>query len=55
MDSPGLGKQLGNGIVFRLTSVGVIVIVAADDGLWDLSDMALAVAVSTFLSGLCTS
>lgn len=52
----GLGTHLVNGIVSLLISVGVTVAVADDDdGPWGLSDMALAVAVSAFLSGFFTS
>ena len=52
----GFGKHLLNGIVSLVISVAVTVVMADDDdGPWDLSDMALAVAVSSFLSGFFTS
>ena len=52
----GFGKHLLNGIVSLVISVVVTVVMADDDdGPWDLSDMALAVAVSSFLSGFFTS
>jgi len=51
----GFGKHLLNGIVSLVISVAVTVAMADDDGPWDLSDMALAVAVSSFLSGFFTS
>ena len=52
----GLGKHLVNGIVSLVVSVGVTVALADDDdGPWGLGDMALAVAISSFLSGFFTS
>lgn len=52
----GLGKHLVNGIVSLVISVGVTVAAAGDDdGPWDLGEVALAVAVSAFLSGFFTS
>jgi len=52
----GFGKHLVNGIVSLVVSVGVTVALADDDdGPWGLDDMALAVAVSSFLSGFFTS
>ncbi|QGA81247.1 hypothetical protein [Halomicrobium sp. LC1Hm] len=52
----GFGKHLVNGIVSLVVSVGVTVALADDDdGPWGLGDMALAVAVSSFLSGFFTS
>lgn len=50
------GKHLVNGIVSLVISVGITVAMADDDdGPWDLSDMALAVGISAFLSGFFTS
>jgi hypothetical protein len=49
------GKHLVNGIVSLVISVGVTVAMADDDGPWDLTEVALAVAVSSFLSGFFTS
>ena len=52
----GLAKNTVNGIVSLVISVGVTVAMADDeDGPWDRSEMALAVAVSAFLSGFFTS
>jgi hypothetical protein len=52
----GLAKHTVNGIISLVISVGVTVAMADDeDGPWDLSEMALAVAVSAFLSGFFTS
>jgi hypothetical protein len=52
----GFTKHLVNGLVSLVISVGVTVAMADDgDGPWDLTDMALAVAVSSFLSGFFTS
>ncbi|ACV47185.1 MULTISPECIES: hypothetical protein [Halomicrobium] len=51
----GFGKHLVNGIVSLVVSVGVTVALADDDGPWGLGDMALAVAISSFLSGFFTS
>jgi hypothetical protein len=52
----GFGKHLVNGIVSLVISV-VITVLAADDGdgPWDLGEVALAVAVSSVLSGFFTS
>lgn len=53
---PTLGKHLVNGIVSLVISVGFTVGLAdADDGPWGLSEMALAVGLSAFLSGFFTS
>ena len=49
-----LGKHTINGIVSLAISVAVTV-GAADDDEYDLTDVALAVAVSAFLSGFFTS
>jgi hypothetical protein len=52
----GLQKNFVNGIVSLLISVAVIVGLADDDdGPWSLSEVALAVAISAFLSGFFTS
>jgi hypothetical protein len=52
----GFGTHLVNGIVSLAISVGVTVALADDDdGPWDLTEMALAVGVSAFLSGFFTS
>ena len=52
----GLGKDLVNGIVSLVVSVGITVALADDDdGPWDLRDVALAVGISAFLSGFFTS
>jgi hypothetical protein len=53
----GLGsKHVVNGIVSLVISVAVTVYMADDeDGPYDLSEMALAVGVSAFLSGFFTS
>ncbi len=52
----GLGKHLVNGIVSLVISVGITVATADDDdGPWSLSEVALAVGVSAFLSGFFTS
>jgi hypothetical protein len=52
----GFGKHLVNGIVSLLISVVVTVALAdEDDGPWDLTDVALSVAISSFLSGFFTS
>jgi hypothetical protein len=51
-----LGKHLVNGIVSLVISVAITVLAADDDdGPWDLSEVALSVAVSSFLSGFFTS
>lgn len=49
-----LGKHVINGIVSLVISV-VITVKLADDDSWNLTDVALAVAVSSFLSGFFTS
>jgi hypothetical protein len=52
----GLGKHLINGIVSLAISVAVTVAAADDDDSpWVLHEVALAVAVSAFLSGFFTS
>jgi len=52
----GFAKHAVNGIVSLVISVGVTVAMADDeDGPWDLTELALAVAVSAFLSGFFTS
>lgn len=52
----GFGKHLINGVVSLAISVAVTVLAADDgDGPWDLTEVALAVAVSAFLSGFFTS
>ncbi len=52
----GLAKHLVNGVVSLVISVAATVKLADnDDGPWDLSEVALAVAVSAFLSGFFTS
>lgn len=52
----GLKTHLVNGLVSLLISVGVTVYAADDDdGPWGLSEMALAVGISAFLSGFFTS
>ena len=50
-----LGKHTINGIVSLAISVAVTVGVADDGDEYDLTDVALAVAVSAFLSGFFTS
>jgi hypothetical protein len=51
-----LGTDLANGIVSLVVSVGITVWLAdEDDGPWTLSEVALAVAISAFLSGFLTS
>jgi len=47
--------HLVNGIVSLAISVGITVYAADDDGPWDLGEVALAVGVSSFLSGFFTS
>lgn len=48
--------HLINGIVSLAISVGITVYAADDDdGPWDLGEVALAVGVSSFLSGFFTS
>jgi len=53
----GFAKHTVNGIVSLVISVGITVALAdeEEDGPWGLTDMALAVAVSAFLSGFFTS
>lgn len=52
----GFLKHSVNGLVSLVISVAVTVKLAGDDdGPWDLSEVALAVAVSAFLSGFFTS
>ena len=52
----GLGKDFVNGIVSLAISVAITYAMAdEDDGPWDLTDMVLSVAVSSFLSGFFTS
>lgn len=52
----GLTSDLVNGIVSVVVSVGITVALAdEDDGPWGLTDMALAVGISAFLSGFFTS
>lgn len=52
----GLRKDLMNGIISVVISVAVTVAMADDDdGPWGLTEMALAVAISAFLSGFFTS
>jgi hypothetical protein len=51
----GFLTHLANGIVSLAISVGVTVGLADDDGPWDLTEVALAVAMSAFLSGFFTS
>ena len=52
----GLSTDLVNGIVSLVISVGITVALADEgDGPWDLRDMALAVGLSSFLSGFFTS
>lgn len=52
----GLGKDLVNGIISVVISVAVTVAMADDDdGPWGLTEMALAVAITAFLSGFFTS
>jgi hypothetical protein len=49
-------KHLLNGIVSLVVSVAITVWLADDeDAPWSLTDMALAVAISSFLSGFFTS
>lgn len=52
----GLTADLVNGVVSLVVSVGITVALAdEDDGPWGLTDMALAVGISAFLSGFFTS
>ena len=50
-----LGKHTVNGIVSLAISVAITVAAADDGDEYDLTDVALAVAVSAFLSGFFTS
>lgn len=50
----GMKKHLVNGIISLVISVAVTVYQADDDS-WDLTQVALAVAISSFLSGFFTS
>ena len=49
------GKHTVNGIVSLAISVAVTVAAAEDGDEYDLGEMALAVAISAFLSGFFTS
>lgn len=49
-----LGKHVLNGIISLVISVAITVRLADDDS-WSLTEVALAVAVSSFLSGFFTS
>jgi hypothetical protein len=49
------GKHTVNGIVSLAISVAITVAAADDGDEYDLTDVALAVAVSAFLSGFFTS
>jgi len=50
------GTHLVNGIVSLVISVGITVFLAdSEDGPWDLGEVAMSVAVSSFLSGFFTS
>lgn len=52
----GFSKHLTNGIVSVLASVAATVFAADEgDGPWELEQVALAVAISAFLSGFFTS
>lgn len=52
----GLGKHTVNGLVSLVISVAITVGMAADDdGPRGLGELALAVAISSFLSGFFTS
>lgn len=52
----GLLKHLVNGIIAVVISVGITVALADDDdGPWDLSEVALSVAITAFFSGFFTS
>ncbi|MFB6194480.1 MAG: hypothetical protein ABEI75_05390 [Halobaculum sp.] len=52
----GLGKDTVNGVVSLVISVAVTWAMAdEDDGPWELDEVVLAVAVSSFLSGFFTS
>jgi hypothetical protein len=48
-------KHVVNGIVSLAISVGFTVVTADEEGPWDLLDVVMAVAVSSFLSGFFTS
>ena len=50
------GKHFVNGTVSLVISVAITALAADDDdGPWDLTEVALSVAVSSFLSGFFTS
>jgi len=52
----GLPTDTVNGIVSLVVSVGITVALADDDdGPWSLTEVALAVGISAFLSGFFTS
>ncbi|ESS06974.1 MAG: hypothetical protein A07HB70_00755 [uncultured archaeon A07HB70] len=52
----GLTTDLVNGIVSLVVSVGITVALADDDdGPWSLTEVALSVGISAFLSGFFTS
>ncbi|GAB7090456.1 hypothetical protein JCM18237_07270 [Halorubrum luteum] len=51
----GFIKHLVNGIISLVISVAITVALAEDGDTYDLSDVALSVAVSAFLSGFFTS
>jgi len=51
----GLLKHTVNGLVSLLISVGITVYFAEDGDSYSLSDVALSVAISAFLSGFFTS
>jgi len=51
-----LGTDVVNGVVSLAISVGVVVgLMDDDDGPWNRTDLLLAVAVSSFLSGFFAS
>ena len=51
-----LTTDLVNALISLVISVGITVALADEDnGLWDLTDMALAVGISASLSGFFTS
>ncbi|WP_299331820.1 hypothetical protein [Haloplanus sp.] len=51
----GFGKDLLNGSISLVVSVAATVAMADDDDAYNTTDVALAVAVSAFLSGFFTS
>ena len=52
----GFGKHLVNGIISTVISIAVTYAMADEgDGPWELDDMILSVAISSFLSGFFTS